>query len=376
MKESDYIDLFLQNNGRVIERITHWKRHRWIMLLNRKVRKLYPEYLKESDPLKKNELCAQALNSCDNMLIKQARIHLRLFFEDIRVFFKQLGKRTTIDRSDKRSKDYYSVMTITKNSGKYIREFILFYQATGADRIYLYDNDSTDNLMEEIRPFVESGFVVYRRWSGRGVQTAAYRDAVKRSKRRTKWLAIMDDDEFLFSPKGPMPEQLRNYEDYPGIGANWVMFGPNGHDKSPDGLVMDNYTTTFEDGDCIGNHHIKSIVQPRKVSCIHHTHYAEYKRGQYAVDERKDTIDNFSAILERTGRAFTPKNYRDIFRINHYSTKSLEDLRRKCARGYANGAPNAEFASVVEAFNAPMVEDTVIAPYADIVRERLKQLES
>ena len=260
MKESAYIDLFLKNNGRVIERIAHWKRYRWIMLLNRKVRKLYPEYLKETDPVKKNELCAQALNSCDNMWIKKARIHLRLLAEDIRVFFKQFGKRTTIDRSDKRSRDYYSVATITKNSARYIREFILFYKATGADRVYLYDNDSTDGLTDVIRPFVESGFVVYRRWPGRGVQTAADRDAVRRSKRRTKWLAIMDDDEFLFSPKGPMPEQLRDYEDYPGIGANWVMFGPNGHDKSPEGLVMDNYTTTFEDGDCIGNHHIKSIV--------------------------------------------------------------------------------------------------------------------
>jgi len=376
MKESAYIDLFLKNNGRVIERIAHWKRYRWIVLLNRKVRKLYPEYLKETNPVKKNELCAQALNSCDNMWIKKARIHLQLLAENIRVFFKQFGKRTTIDCSDKRSRDYYSVATITKNSARYIREFILFYKATGADRVYLYDNDSTDGLTDVIRPFVESGFVVYRRWPGRGVQTAADRDAVRRSKRRTKWLAIMDDDEFLFSPKGPMPEQLREYEDYPGIGANWVMFGPNGHDKSPEGLVMDNYTTTFEDGDCIGNHHIKSIVQPRKVSCIHHTHYAEYKRGQYAVDEKKQPIDNFSSILEKTGRAFTPKNYRDIFRINHYCTKSLEDLRRKSERGYANGAPNADYDAMVDVFRAPMVVDTVIAPYADIVRERLKQLES
>ena len=166
MKESAYIDLFLKNNGRVIERIAHWKRYRWIMLLNRKVRKLYPEYLKETDPVKKNELCAQALNSCDNMWIKKARIHLRLLAEDIRVFFKQFGKRTTIDRSDKRSRDYYSVATITKNSARYIREFILFYKATGADRVYLYDNDSTDGLTDVIRPFVESGFVVYRRWPG------------------------------------------------------------------------------------------------------------------------------------------------------------------------------------------------------------------
>lgn len=371
MKESFSIDLFLDNNGRAIERITKGKRNRWIWLLNRKGRKLYAEYRNETDPTKKNEFCAQALNAYDNMLIMKAKIRLRITVENVRVFFRQFGKRKTIDRSDKRSPDYYSVVIITKNSARYIRELILFYQATGADRFYLYDNDSTDNLMEEIKPFLESGFVVYRRWPGKVVQTAAYRDAVRRTKKRTKWLAIVDDDEFLFSPKGPMPEQLREYEEYPGIGANWVMFGPNGHDASPEGLVMDNYTVTFEDGDCIGNRHIKSIVQPRRVSTIHHTHYAEYKGGQYAVDEKKQPIDNYSAVLERTGRAFTPMNYRDVFRINHYCTKSLEDLHRKCARGFPDGAPNADFDNMVEAFSAPMVEDTVIATYADIVRERL-----
>ncbi|MBP5463482.1 MAG: glycosyltransferase family 92 protein, partial [Lachnospiraceae bacterium] len=245
MKESDYIDLFLKNNGRSIERIATWKRHRWMLLLNRKAKKLYSEYLNETDPAKKNELSALALNSIDNMLINRARRRCNILKEDVRLFFTQFGKRTTIDRSDRKVKDYYSVVVITKNSAAYIREFILFYQATGADRIYLYDNDSTDNLTEVIKPFTESGFVVYRRWPGKVLQTAAYRDAVRRSKRRTKWLGIVDDDEFLFSPKGPMPEQLREYEDYPGVGVNWVLYGPHGHDKSPAGLVMDNYTTTF-----------------------------------------------------------------------------------------------------------------------------------
>lgn len=376
MKESSEIELFLQNNSRVLERIATWKKCRWVWLLNRKIRKLYREYRKETNLEKKNELCAQALNAYDDMIIVKAKLRLKIAVENVRVFSWQLGKKKTIDRSDKRSQDYYSVLMITKNSSRYIREFILFYQATGADRVYLYDNDSTDNLMEKIKPFLDSGFVVYRRWPGKVVQTAAYRDAVRRTKRRTKWLAIVDDDEFLFSPKGLMPEQLREYEEYPGVGANWVMFGPNGHDASPDGLVMDNYTTTFEDGNCIGNHHIKSIVQPRKVLTIHHTHYAEYKRGQFAVDEKKQTIDNYSAVLERTGKAFSPMNYRDVFRVNHYCTKSLEDLRRKCLRGFADGAPNPDYDNMVEAFSVPLVEDTVIAPYADIVRERLKQLES
>lgn len=377
MKESAQINMFLQNNNAALGLLRCYSRlFRLALRTNRKIRRRYAEYCEQTDPHKKNEACAQVLNSFENGLIKRMKRWYMCFAEDIRLHFTQWGKRRTIDNSEKSRQDYYSVVVITKNSARYIQEFILFYQATGADRIYLYDNDSTDNLMEKILPFTESGFVVYRRWPGKVVQTAAYRDAVRRTKRRTKWLAIVDDDEFLFSPKGSMPEQLRDYEDYPGVGANWVLFGPNGHEASPTGLVMDNYTATFEDGDTIGNHHIKSIVQPRKIFCIHHTHFAEYKRGRYAVDEKKQAIDNYSAVLPNTGKAFTPGNYRDVFRINHYCTKSLEDLRRKCERGFPDGSPNADYDNMVDAFSAPMIEDVAIAPYANIVRERLSQLES
>lgn len=377
MKQSAQIDLFLQNNSAVLEDLRHNSRlFRMRFRMSKRIRKLYSFFREQTDSHQKNEACTQLLNAYENSLFMRKKRQFKCFMEDIRLIFKQWGKKKTIDNSDKDRRDYYSVVVVTKNSAKYIREFILFYQATGVDRIYLYDNDSTDKLLERIRPFTESGYVVYRSWPGKVVQTAAYRDAIRKSKRRTKWLAIVDDDEFLFSPRGTMPEQLRDYEDYPGVGANWVLFGPNGHDKSPAGLVMDNYTETFADGDCLGNHHIKSIVQPRMVACIHHTHFAEYKRGQFAVDERKEPIDYFSAVLARTGRAFTPKNYRDVFRINHYQTKSLEDLRNKCVRGFADGAPNDDYDSKVEAFSAPMVEDNTIAPYAEIVKERLSQLKS
>ena len=168
----------------------------------------------------------------------------------------------------------------------------LFYQATGAEKIYLYDNDSTDNLLEVINPFLESGFVEYRFIHGSKVQCFVYRDAVRRARGRTKWLAIVDADEFLFSPKGKMPEQLKAYEEYPGVGVNWVMYGPNGHDTRPEGLVMDNYTTALADHDAIVNCHIKSIVQPARVDFIVNPHYAVYKGGRNAVNECKEEIGN------------------------------------------------------------------------------------
>ena len=93
-----------------------------------------------------------------------------------------------------------------------------------------------------------------------------------------------------------------------------------------------------------------------------------YKRGRFAVDETGKNVDNYSAYVSNSGRALTEINHREIFRINHYVTKSLEDLEEKCNRGYADGAPNAVFNGQLAPFRAPMEEDYSIKIYADAVK--------
>ena len=358
----------MRNNSNYLAHIKGLRGTSLYFAINRKLGNLYKDYEKECNTERKAEICIELLNSIQDTIVWKLRIRVRAFEEDVRLFFAQFGQRKTIDHSDKRCKDYYSVAVIVKNEARYLREFILFYQATGADRIYLYDNDSTDDIIKVLTPFLEAGFVVYRHWPGRSVQTAAYRDAIRRAKKRTKWLALIDIDEFLFSPKGSMPSQLSAYEEHPGVGVNWVIFGPNGHDRRPDGLVMENYTSTINDYDADYNCHIKSIVQPGKVFTINNTHYAYYKNGGFAVSETGERIDNASAHLYAQGRAFTSHNHRDIFRINHYITKSLEDLEAKCLRGYADGAPASTKEIQLRPFQKSISEDYTIKPYINIVR--------
>ena len=361
-------EVFLNNNSTRLKNIMASKTGRVFFALSSEARHLYSRYLEEDSPQRKNEICAQLLNIFEDSLSYRLKSGLSCACEDLRVFFQQIGTRAAIDNSDPKKKDYYSIVVVIKNEARYIKEFILFYLATGADRIYIYDNDSTDDLLGQLEPFLVNGTVVYKRWSGPAVQTAAYRDAVRKTRKRTKWLAVVDADEFLFSPKGNMPDQLKAYERYPGVCANWVMFGPNGHDRRPAGLVMDNYTSALADHNSMVNCHIKSIVQPSEVRTIRHTHFAMYKRGRFAVDETGENVDNNSAYVINSGRALTEKNHREVFRINHYVTKSLEDLEAKCKRGYADGAPNAVFNGQLAPFRAPMEEDFSIKLYADAVK--------
>lgn len=378
MGESLYNEVVAKNNSRYIVFLSKSKRYWLLFRLHPKLRKMYEKYKSEPDAAERYETGIRILNYIENGLVWRTQKMLQCTMEDFNVFRLQIFRRKTIDKSKRKKKDYFSVVAVVKNEARYIREFVLFYQITGADRIYLYDNDSSDNLLEMIEPFLETGYVVYRRWPGNKtrnkVQQSAYRDAIRRTKTRTKWLAMLDLDEFLFSPKGKVSDVLRTYEMYPGIAVNWVVFGPNGHTTRPVGLVLDNYTTTLRDENATMNCHVKSIVQPRKVSLIYHTHYALYKKGEYAVDTRRRPIDNRNSYKERMGRAFTQTNNRDVLRINHYITKSLEDLKEKCLRGYADGAPNADLESRMHTFDTPMVEDYTIKPYAEIVKQKMEKL--
>ena len=357
------LERFFEHNSHNVNRLRRSRRYRWIFAMSQKLQRLYSEFTKKQSLEEKNAALAAVINAFEEGPVWRSIKWIDCAYDDISVFLHQHGGRKAIDHSEKSKDDYYSVAVIVKNEARYIKEFILFYMVTGADRIYIYDNDSEDNLIEVIKPFTDSGFVVYRRWPGHAVQAAAYRDAIRRVRRRTKWLALIDADEFLFPVEGSMPDQLRKYEKYPGVGVNWILFGPNGHVTRPEGLVMDNYTTVNANYDSVLNWHIKSIVKPRKVFCVYHPHFAVYKGREYAVDENYAVLDN------TTTRAFSFHNKRDVFRINHYTTKSLEDLRIKCQRGFPDGSPNADFDNSLRPFDCPLAEDHVIMRYADAVRE-------
>ena len=370
MKVSN-LDIYLKNIDYMITHIMSGRLKRIPVLLDSNISKLYSQYKNETDPKIKCGTGARMLNAYENNPWVMLRLKSNCAVEDMRLFMKHHKDRTLIDKSPSKPDDYYSVAVIVKNEARYIKEFILFYQSTGADRIYIYDNESTDGLSEVLEPFINAGQVVYKKWPGNKVQTAAYRDAVRRTRKRTKWLALVDADEFLFPMEGDMKTLLKEYEEYPGIGVNWRMFGPNGHDKRPEGLVMDNYTECIANEDEVINQHIKSIVQPSRVALVNHVHFAMYKNKQYAVDENKVIIDNTCAHAPSAGKAFTPTTNGRIFRINHYNTRSLEDLREKCERGYPDGTPKGTVESFIRTFDRPLKHDYSIKRFADIVRESI-----
>ena len=267
------------------------------------------------------------------------------------------------------NKVYVSISAIYKNEPD-IKEWIEYHKLIGVERFYLYDNESTDNSKEILKPYIEDGTVVYQYIKGNCMQTPCYRDAVYRSKGKTVWLAIIDLDEYICPvEKYKLCDVLREYEKHPALGINWVMFDSNNLRTRPKKLVIETYTRTHKNFDIPENHHIKSVVKPEEVKYITNPHYCLYKKKQTAVDENFEHIGEYNSYY--TGSNFmTQKVSVKKIRINHYHTKSLEDYINKTNRGNADSKAKRRFIEEYLNFKNGQ-EDLIIQKYLPELKQKM-----
>jgi hypothetical protein len=222
---------------------------------------------------------------------------------------------------------YLTVCAVYRDEGPYLREWIEFHRLVGVERFYLYDNLSTDDHAEVLRPYVDSGIVVPHSVTAVPAQMTAYQDCLLRHRDEPRWIAFIDLDEFLFSPLGrPLTELLEDYERWPGIGVNWAVFGTSGHVTKPPGLVIENYTRRTSAAGY--NRHIKSIVDPREVRAFGSAHLFMLRSGP--------TVDEHGRPITGLPSSKSDEVSFERLRVNHYATKSEQEYRRKLARGAAD----------------------------------------
>lgn len=208
-----------------------------------------------------------------------------------------------------------AVCAIFQNEARFMKEWIEFYRLIGVQHFYLYNNRSTDNYLEVLSPYIEKGEVELFDWNYSNeylyAQDKAYDDALKRSTGIVKWLAIIDLDEFLFPVQDKsLANFLKDYEEFGGVCANWVMFGTSDVNQVPQNELMIKYLIKC---DSKGNKHIKSIIRPDRVDKILYAHIAQYKPGFFQVNADKIRFNG----------PFSPYIAIDKIRINHYWTRDI-----------------------------------------------------
>lgn len=270
-------------------------------------------------------------------------------------------------------KCYLSIVCIIKNEARYIREWIAYYRLMGVEHIFLFDNGSTDKIELAIEQEMKSGYVTFIPFKGANAQLPLYRITAKALRGVSRWVAYIDADEFIVPENGNLKEYLMTKEQFPAIGINWIVYGPGGHIKRPEGLVTENYRYTFTDKNNLLNLRIKCVVDPKEVYDICSPHYCILKNGRYAVDEDGEEITTKWMYVSGSGAAFTGENRTQHIRINHYWTKSQEDLREKCNRGYAAGSFSPDYESIMKRLDYPQSVDETIVPFTEEIKKLLRE---
>jgi Glycosyltransferase family 92 len=248
-----------------------------------------------------------------------------------------------------------AVCAIFRNEARYLAEWVSFHRVQGVEQFYLYDNRSTDDWRSELEPEIAAGIVDIRHWPFVPGQRAAYEDCLQRHRNDARWIAFIDIDEFLFSPTGkPLPEVLLGFDMHPGVVVSWRIYGTNGWEHPPQGLVTENYRWRGPD-DHPGNRFGKSIVYPRSALGVASSHWIRL-RGIAVGEDRRP---RGAPIRDSTA---------ELLRINHYYAKSDEEFRRKAA------VPNAYTGTIIpRGFSTPAaaVRDETILQFGPQLKAML-----
>lgn len=216
------------------------------------------------------------------------------------------------------NKYYLSVGAIFKNESHCIKEWIDHYLFHGACHFYLINDNSTDNFIDIIQPYIDDNVVTLFNVNEPyylGRQRNLYNRHILPLLSETKWLLMVDLDEFVWSKLDiNLCNILRSAETYGQLQIRQHMFGSNGYNVQPRYIVQ-SFTKRkrYDETDQLFKYFVNSDYSFSSLN-IHH---ADFTNTEYVGDATK-------FITAGT----------EYFINNHYRCQSKEFWNNvKCTRG-------------------------------------------
>jgi hypothetical protein len=190
--------------------------------------------------------------------------------------------------------------TMFKNESRWIREWVEYHHLLGVEHFYLYNNESSDETLNILQPYIENGLVEVIPWENNpthwdprgtnfdGYQIKAFNDCIQRSIGRTKWLAILDIDEYIVPvlKDGEFLTSLLNQEYSTHTGSlviHWQIFGTSGIWEIPSNKLMTELLVWRAEDHHPWHQLTKCIHRPEAIAdCT--VHSASLKPGYVAKD--------------------------------------------------------------------------------------------
>ncbi len=209
---------------------------------------------------------------------------------------------------------FLSVFATFQQEAPYLKEWIEYNKLMGVNHFYLYNNNSTDNYLQILQPYIDSNEVdlierpSHRQANLSSYRTEALRDAIARSRDETRWLAIIDVDDFLLPLNwGSLTEMLDEHENYGQVIVMRRYFGTSHAEKIPEGKLLIEtllYREEFVPGKINPS---KPIVKPQVVESadIHECRLKPHCQTKFY----NDGLEEYPPVI-----------------LNHYWTRDLDFL--------------------------------------------------
>jgi len=216
-----------------------------------------------------------------------------------------------------------AIAAIFQNEAPYMKEWIDYHRLMGVNHFWLYNDESSDSWAEVLQPYVAKGVVEVFDWSEcrkrvkiwPRIQIEAFKHAMKRALGRTKWIALIDTDEFILPMQTKtIPSCLkRHFSDARAIFAQWLVFGTSGVRLAKNEPMLPRLTSC-SDKQHSWNSIGKTIVRPEsvlieKMWCPHHV---PLKSSGYYLSGSGEKIQMVNNDLHMQS------HQEKYIRINHY----------------------------------------------------------
>jgi len=254
-------------------------------------------------------------------------------------------------------KYFLSLCCIIKNE-RNLEELIIYYNILGVEHFYIYDNESDFPIKDRLNSFFYKKHCTIINYPGKYKQIDAYNDCVNKTKDITKWLIICDGDEYIVPKKEnywSIRDFLNDYNHAHAIGINWVMFGTSYYDTKQEGFLIDKYRQSSS----TQNKHIKTICQPKFVSSVNGAHCVNLYDPSKYIDAKGNIIKG----------PFNENNTIDIIQMNHYHSKSKEELIEKFNRGNADSDKRVSVPEDIHSIDNDIINNFVADKYLNDLKK-------
>lgn len=307
---------------------------------------------------------------------------------DAEAFFDDLDRRkaTAADLACISRHGRVTAVTMAKDEGPYILEWVAFHHLAGFTDMLVYTNDSTDGTDEMLDALATVGLVSRQDNPPMGSKPPQSR-ALQRAQahplvQRSDWIMVLDFDEFL-----SIRTDSRRIDDLIDIvieneatamSLTWRFFGSNGIARVDDRPVTSRFLGAART-DFVQGYGIKTLfrAEPDLRLAIHRPHLS--KEARSAGDVPLRWVNGSGRMVD--GRVMTWRQTRrsvgyGFGQVNHYGVKSGEEYLMRRLRGDVLNNHGKYDDAYFSKFDRNDVADHHVADLAPRLAEVMERLRS